>query len=185
MANAVPARRRAFAAGRACSRAALARLGVAAGSLLPDADRIPRWPAGAVGSISHTEDACAAAVAKSCEFLSLGLDLEARRWLPAEVERRVCTADELGESARLSEAKPWTTAIFGAKECFYKCYFPVVRRFLDFSDVHVALDPERSTFSATLVGDGLPGIDGQRSFEGRLVWTEDLVMCGISLARCT
>ncbi|MGB5546088.1 MAG: hypothetical protein WBM74_05910, partial [Polyangiales bacterium] len=66
-----------FTAGRVCSRIALGRLGVAATTPIPRGeDRAPIWPAGFIGSISHTDSWCAAAVARSESVRSIGIDLE-------------------------------------------------------------------------------------------------------------
>ncbi|MBW2215557.1 MAG: hypothetical protein JRF48_14335 [Deltaproteobacteria bacterium] len=55
-----------FTAGRVCSRIALGRLGVAATTpVLRGEDRAPIWPPGFVGTITHTDTWCAAAVART------------------------------------------------------------------------------------------------------------------------
>jgi hypothetical protein len=64
MASAVPRRRAEFAAGRACARAALRRLGINGWPLLVGSKREPLWPAGVVGSITHTDGLVAAAVSR-------------------------------------------------------------------------------------------------------------------------
>src|SRR3569623_1114660 len=53
VAGAVAKRRVEFAAGRACARRALTRLGIRDFVLKNGAARAPRWPRGVVGSISH------------------------------------------------------------------------------------------------------------------------------------
>ena len=63
-----------FTAGRVCSRAALGRFGVAATTpILRAEDRAPIWPKGFVGTITHTDTWCAAAVARSERFRSVGI----------------------------------------------------------------------------------------------------------------
>src|SRR5579862_3760621 len=58
VARAVAKRIHEFAGGRACARAGLAQLGFGLVALPMNADRTPRWPAGAAGSIAHTADFC-------------------------------------------------------------------------------------------------------------------------------
>ena len=47
-----------FASGRYCARQALAKLGVHGFPLLAGEDRVPNWPEGFVGSITHTDGYC-------------------------------------------------------------------------------------------------------------------------------
>src|SRR3954466_8638481 len=63
IASAVEKRRLEFGRGRQCARAALRRLGVPDGPLPSGSQREPLWPAAAIGSITHTEGLCVAAVA--------------------------------------------------------------------------------------------------------------------------
>ena len=74
--RAVEKRRREFAAGRACARRALARLEIADAVLPIGPDRLPAWPAGIVGSITHCAGYCGVAVARRGSILCLGLDAE-------------------------------------------------------------------------------------------------------------
>jgi len=71
-----PARQREFAAGRACARRAMRELGVPGGPVLRGLRRAPLFPDGVVGSITHTNGFCAAAVARSASFAGVGLDAE-------------------------------------------------------------------------------------------------------------
>jgi 4'-phosphopantetheinyl transferase EntD len=50
----------------------------------------------------------------------------------------------------LDPAIPWECVVFSVKEAFYKAWFPLTRRWLDFLDVQVHLDPSRGRFQATL-----------------------------------
>src|SRR5215467_5584138 len=65
--KAVEKRVRAFASGRLCARNLLARFGLHDAVLPAAEDGRPVWPAGFVGSISHTDDLCVAAVARQVE----------------------------------------------------------------------------------------------------------------------
>ena len=55
MVRAVPRRRVEFATGRLCARRAMAALGHARVSIPRAQDRVPIWPDGIVGSITHTD----------------------------------------------------------------------------------------------------------------------------------
>ncbi len=76
IANAVEKRRLEFACGRHFARRALRALGVPDGPLLADVDRMPRWPGGFTGSITHTNHYCAVAVARNTEVAAIGIDVE-------------------------------------------------------------------------------------------------------------
>src|SRR5262245_11502467 len=76
VAKAVRSRRQQFTAGRLLARQAWQRLGQAPVSLLNDAQRVPIWPLGIVGTITHTHIWCAAAVARRGEVTGLGADVE-------------------------------------------------------------------------------------------------------------
>ena len=74
--HAVPGRRLEFAAVRYCARQAMRRIGLPPVPILPDADGVPRWPTGVVGSMTHCAGYRAAAVARSDRLLGIGIDAE-------------------------------------------------------------------------------------------------------------
>jgi 4'-phosphopantetheinyl transferase EntD len=142
VAHAVETRRKQFTAGRILARDAWQRLGVPAQPLLNDEQRVPRWPAGVVGTITHTHGWCAAAVAKSTHFSALGADVEAATPLERGLWERICRPAE----RRLLESSPERAgllgkAFFSAKESIYKALYPSVRVFLDFQSMQIELEP--------------------------------------------
>jgi len=189
VATAVAKRRAEFAAGRACARRALTRLGIGDFVLRNGPDRAPRWPDGVVGSISHAGAVpggfCGAVVARSRDFLTLGLDAEVATAVGPELWPRVMTAGELDwlQDQPVASRPTLAAVLFSAKECFYKARFPVAGQFLDFEDVEVALDPPGSSFEARLTTDGagslgrpmLPGC------KGRYVEVDGFVITGIGV----
>jgi 4'-phosphopantetheinyl transferase EntD len=144
VARALPARRREFATGRACARAALARLGVVAGAILPGEHGEPLWPPGVVGSVSHCAGYRGCAVAPSGRIRALGIDAEPEEPLPDDVLDLVALPFERAQLHRLRAANaavPWDRLLFSAKEAVYKAWFPLVRRWLEFDQVEVTLTP--------------------------------------------
>ena len=120
---------------------ALGRLGVAATTpILRGEDRAPIWPAGFVGSISHTDTWCAAAVARADDLRSIGIDLEPATPLKEALWRRVCTQAERDTLSGLANAGLTGKVLFSAKEAVYKCQYPLTRRFLGFHAVEIELD---------------------------------------------
>lgn len=129
-----------FTAGRVCSRAALARFGVAATTpILRSEDRAPIWPLGFVGSISHTDSWCAAAVARSEAVRAIGIDLEPATPLQEALWRRVCTPNERDWLHDLPEPGLSGKILFSAKESVYKCQYPLTTTFLGFHAVEIEI----------------------------------------------
>lgn len=165
VANAVESRRSEFARGRSCARRALTLLGSEPSPILSDQSRSPIWPAGVVGSITHCRDYCCAALARADRWSSIGIDAEVLHSLEAGVERRIVLPAERRQLDELDPAIPWECVVFSVKEAFYKAWFPLTRRWLDFHDVQVRLDPARGRFEATLLVDE-PSFCSPRPIEG-------------------
>lgn len=163
IARAVESRRREFATGRACARAALARLGRSPAPILPGMRGAPQWPEGVVGSITHCEGYRAAAVALTEDAVSMGVDAEPNATLPDHgMIELIATEGERVRLEGLSTARPevcWDRLLFSAKESVYKTWFPLTRRWLDFESADVVIDADGGTFTARLLVPGLE-IDG-------------------------
>jgi 4'-phosphopantetheinyl transferase EntD len=186
IARAVPRRRREVAAGRTCARRAMARLGREPVPLPADPNRVPRWPPEVVGSITHTREFCAAAVAWRRDLHGLGLDAE-RAIDPSrgDIMRLVATPAEAAWLAGLGDdARPTASAVlFSAKEAFYKCQYPLTREFLDFSALELAVEIARGDLrggdgvlhgvfrAGTRAGRDLPPLGARYVVEGDLVIT--------------
>lgn len=101
-------------------------------------DRSPCWPAGFVGSISHSDNWVLAAAAKSSDYQSLGIDSEimvAER-LAKDLQPNIGTPSEwkLLDDAGIKLTSAFTL-LFSAKESFYKCWYPLKRKFMEHLDV--------------------------------------------------
>jgi 4'-phosphopantetheinyl transferase EntD len=175
------ARRREFALGRACARHALAELGVS-GPVLRGSDRAPIWPPGVVGSLTHCDALCAAAVARCGEVVALGLDAELDAPLGERVGRRVCTPAERSHVASLPGREPgvWEKLVFSAKESFYKAWYPLAHARLGFQDVELRIDPDAFRFCVRLLRDDKPG---PRSARGRFAFAKAHVVTAVTLLR--
>lgn len=166
-------RRREFIHGRSCARLALAGLGYQDCHVPSSSERAPVWPNGVVGSISHCDDAAAAAAAHGVDVDGIGLDLERCDELDRDLLPMICRTEELarieGSDIELMLAK----LIFSAKESVFKCIWPTVRRFVDFPDVEIQLDLDRNTFRARPWVDDLPA-DIFRRLRGQFGETKKL-----------
>jgi len=150
-------RQREFFAGRWCAEQALLCLGAGSTHVGMAEDRAPIWPDGVVGSITHTGDFAAAAVAWAADIAGLGIDSE-RIIGPAAARdiADICMVDEatLFEAPHGRSFCEFCTFVFSAKEAVFKCLFPLTRKFLEFSDVRItSLDWNRKYFAWKTVGE--------------------------------
>jgi 4'-phosphopantetheinyl transferase EntD len=183
--RAVVKRRREFTAGRLAAREALARLGIHDFPLLSGESRLPLWPEGVVGSISHCAGACGVAVAPSSAVRGVGLDLERADTLEPELAQRICREAERARFSGLAARLPgvdFAKLTFCAKESFYKCWYPITGVFLGFHDVDVEFEPEARRFRARLLRADAPSIGGRRELSGRFAIGDGIVASGVSLA---
>ncbi len=155
--RAVPKRRAEFLAGRWAARSALAALGVDA-ERAPgrNQDGSPRWPAQVTGSITHGAERALCAVARTSDVRSLGIDAE-RLMSPAakdELFARICNEDERAVLAAGVTAPEHhlVTFAFSAKESLYKCLYPLIGQFMDFSAARVVAADGRAQ-GERLVGE--------------------------------
>jgi 4'-phosphopantetheinyl transferase EntD len=147
-------RRRDFATGRACAGRALALLGVNGGAIQRGASGEPVWPAGICGSITHCDGCWAAAVARSRDTRSLGLDAERRRVFSDAVRRAVTLPAERDAQQRCDPRVPWDLLLFSAKESVFKAWYPIAGRWLGFHHARVEIDYEHQTFDAFVLAQG-------------------------------
>jgi 4'-phosphopantetheinyl transferase EntD len=167
-----PARRRDFTLGRVCARRALRELGVAAGPILSGTTREPLWPNGVVGSITHCAGYAAAAVARSDELASLGIDAEPHAELPDGVLALVAVEEELDWlRGRAAGGRCWDRILFSAKESVYKAWFPLTHAWLGFHDAAVTFDGAGTFRARVLVDAPVEGFTGRYAVANGLVVT--------------
>jgi 4'-phosphopantetheinyl transferase EntD len=166
--GAIDRRQREFAVARILARQALTELGRPPCALLNGDDRAPIWPEGIVGSITHTREICAVALALRSNVVSVGIDIERDEPLKEELVPAVCRpAETAWLGAQAPGDRGWLgKLVFSVKECAYKVQYPISRTFLDFSAMEVGVDLAaqrwRATFTepagtAFTIGDTLAG----------------------------
>jgi 4'-phosphopantetheinyl transferase EntD len=110
-----------------------------------------------VGSITHTGDFAAAAVAWAADIVGLGIDSEQIIDPAIALDiAAICMVDEatLFRPAQGRSSCEFHTFVFSAKEAVFKCLFPLTRKFLEFSDVRItSLDWGRGYFAWTAVSE--------------------------------
>jgi 4'-phosphopantetheinyl transferase EntD len=187
IAHAVEGRRREFITARRCARQALGLLGFAPAAIRPGPRREPLWPAGAVGSLTHCAGYRAAAVARSADLSSVGIDAEPHGPLPDGVLESVVAPGDLETLRRATEGDPalhWDRLLFSAKESVYKAWFPLTGRWLGFDDARLDLDPAAGTFTAHLLvpGDRLDGAPPLTALSGSFLVDRGLVLTAVVIA---
>jgi 4'-phosphopantetheinyl transferase EntD len=149
---AVAKRRDEFATVRGCARRALRQLGLSRPAMVPDRGGEPPWPEGIVGSMTHTDGYCAAAVAQRLRVRSLGIDAEQNAPLPEDVLALIAGTAERARLDALASEHPgvaWDRLLFSAKESVYKTWYPVIGTSLGFDDVDLRLGVD-GTFTVEL-----------------------------------
>jgi 4'-phosphopantetheinyl transferase EntD len=186
VAKAVDKRRREFTTGRSCARSALRGLGVAPAPILTGERGAPQWPPGIVGSITHCAGYRAAAVARTGDIVTIGLDAEPEDRLPDGVLDVISLAGERARLRDLAATAPgicWDRVLFSAKEAVYKAWFPLTRRWLGFDQADITIGAVAGTFSARLLVRG-PTADGRplTGFTGRWLARRGLVLTAIAVS---
>ena len=185
MSGCVEKRRRELAASRQCARKALATLGISEFPLLLGPDRSPIWPPGVVGAITHTNGIpggyCGVALADRRFFSGLGVDAEPRRPLPTDVWSTIL--DETEHLTALAANEPGIQArlVFSAKETTYKALYPALKRFLEFSDVHIETHCDSRVFRASLAGNASAALPDLGPLFGSLLVDDELIVTAMKL----
>jgi 4'-phosphopantetheinyl transferase EntD len=147
VARSLPARRAEFVAGRWCAHTALRNIGLPAASLPPGPLRAPKWPDGALGSITHEQGLCVAVAGRAGRCLGIGIDLcdTSRQQRFQGLEASVLAAGEPLPPGGLPQA-------FGAKEAVIKAVSRSVGHFLDLRDIVIRWRRGQDIFEAEVTG---------------------------------
>lgn len=178
----VAKRRQEFTAGRLAARAAMRAMGLGAQPVLMGEDRAPVWPQGIVGSISHNDSSCLAVVARNSDVAALGLDIEENQPLPEGVSNKICRAEELHwlQTPAARTVENAETLIFSAKECAYKCQYPISKTIFGFDTLSIEIDPVQNQFSARFTKDVAPFAAGQ-TLNGAYFITQTTILTVMAL----
>jgi 4'-phosphopantetheinyl transferase EntD len=183
IASAGPKRQAEFVAGRAAIRQAMQTLGTAPCGVPAGPDRAPIWPIGLVGSLSHCDTACVAAMGRSQRLRAIGVDIEECIGLPPDLIPTVCSlAERAWLSTQPEDRRPHLARlIFCAKQCGYKCQYPVTRIPLDFDGFEITPDLDTGQFEATFTRD-VGCFTAGTCLPGRFAITDGVIACGMVLA---
>jgi 4'-phosphopantetheinyl transferase EntD len=181
-------RQREFRAGRHCARAALKLAGHSSETaIMRGARGEPLWPAGYCGSITHSGDACVAAVAEQTKVLALGIDIERHRTLKPGIVEKIATDAEREQLQKMHLAQAetaWATVLFSIKECVHKVYYPLNHHQLGFHDVCVMLDTANKSFRVKIENPAQEAVVGLTELRGQFATSKDYVMACITVPVC-
>lgn len=129
-----------FNTGRYCARQALNNLNIFHVSIRKGPDGEPVWPAGIVGSISHSKHLAGAVVARADKLLSIGMDIETIGDITPQIWDTVFveTEQQFLKNFKGDDLALYSTLLFSGKESFYKLQHPLTKTFLDFTDVEIS-----------------------------------------------
>jgi len=163
VAQAGQVRRRDFALGRFCARAALTPLGFGQ-AVIPKAEAgAPVWPHGVLGSITHTKAYAAALAGRSQDFRFIGMDAERVGGIGQELWPRLFSGAEREQLSPAKDKSLKATLLFSAKEACYKAW--QLKAPPAFRDIHIALEQE-----------GFVGAHAGQILKGRYAVEGDLVL---------
>ncbi len=136
MPNCTHAVRNRAAAARLAARNLLSGAGFPEWNMPRKPGNAPDWPVGWTGSIAHSHDYAAAAIARCDKIAGVGVDVEPAEPLPVELRDTVIVPGDMTGSYRDDISG---RILFCAKEASYKAVYPTDSRFLEFNDVIVDL----------------------------------------------
>lgn len=182
--GAVGSRRAEFTTARHCARSALRGLGIEPVPILSGPKREPLWPEGITGSITHCAGYRAAAVARTSDFVTIGLDAKPNLPTPEgvlDLIARPAELDRFPADGATGEPVCWDRLLFSAKESVYKAWYPIMKTWLGFEEAEVTIDPA-GTFSAWLLV-GQPRARGRAltGFDGRWLVRDGILVTAIAL----
>jgi len=182
--HAVEARHQEFSAGRMCARQALKHLGCFAGPLRKLPNRSISWPEGIIGTVSHNEIWCGAAVARRCDVAGIGLDIETVTRIGEKLWRRILTTEERTWLNRqpAAESQQWAALIFSAKEAVYKCIAALVPQRIEFMDAVIVPDLQEGVFEVLLKKPIAGYMPQELQLQGRFFFFAGAVFTGLTFA---
>lgn len=176
-------RKKEFALGRWCARQAMSAFNRAQEPLLIGPSRAPIWPQGLLGSITHCEGYCAAAIVEKKNSIAIGIDAEPWINFPLDIRDHIATEQELSHSAfgRFDDQKR-LAVLFSAKESIFKALNPLTGIFFDFLSTSLVVDVAAGIFSFESLS--VPEIQPySNSLVGRFLTSDNLVISSAYVPR--
>ena len=177
IAKSVEKRRREFVTVCACARAGLRIMGVEPIPILHYSQGCPIWPSGFVGSMAHCRDFRAAAVARSANFEAIGIYAEPHEPLTSSLINAIAMPTEIHLFPSITKIGIASERLlYCTKEAVYKPWHPITKHYLDFTDVAINLNPNR-TFTGSGTNDSDAGLLARTS--GRRAASKGIVLASV------
>lgn len=141
MRNSINKRKIEFLLGRYCAQKSLFNLGIQVGFLDRNENRVPIWPNGYTGSISHSNEHFIAVSSSTTNYSGLGVDIEkfiSQKYF-LSISNFILNYDEKNLMKEIDSNKKmlFLTLFFSAKESFYKLFFQQTSIKLDFTAISI------------------------------------------------
>ena len=165
-----------YLAGRYCAAKTLSALGVTDTDVQSGENRVPYWPQGAIGSISHTAGRAVAVASLENNYTGLGIDCEMliRPDVAERIYNTIAVPSETALFKQLNWSKEWfLTLIFSAKESLYKALYPTVGVFFGFDSAEI-LHIGNGKYTIALTRDLNKKWRAGQQFEGRYLIDDKL-----------
>lgn len=176
-------RQREFSSGRWCARRAMRSHGLPDFPILSGPAREPRWPAGVIGTISHSSKWSISAIASGDKIAGLGVDVESLEQTSPLPQEMLFTQRE--QDWLLSQPEDdqhrLQLLLFSAKESFYKAIFPIIGEYIDYLSAEVEIDSGTRSFQITSDLAVLKSQLGQFHCQGRYLYCDGHVWTGVAL----
>ena len=166
-----PRRSQEFSSGRYAAHLAQKAIGLKPMEILSEG-RVPIWPKGQVGAITHGAKYAGAIV--SSELKGVGLDFELIGRIQSKLYEKLFTGFEKNWLSQQTRQEA-STIMFSAKESVYKSIYPILNRYVGFQEVEIDLDWASSAFAVRYRADDMSEIS---KCETRGFWSvsEDYVL---------
>ena len=148
-----PQRKSEYSSGRRVAHEALKLLAGAPAAVARNG-RLPEWPAGYRGTISHSREIAIAMVASTSDCHGVGLDVVKKNAVSAKVAARIMLTEEIVPPSSGFNDADWRAIVFSAKESVYKAVHPEIGEFLEFRDVEIKMNESDRSFTASTVEKG-------------------------------
>lgn len=155
--NAVPKRLNEFYVGRILAHAILQQHFDCSDSITSMSERLPIWPKGFKGSISHSNNKLVVAVSAQADYLGIDIEHIVDESFAKDSAALILTQSEqalwqTGQIQGLSFCE-YLALIFSLKESLYKAVYPVVQSYIDFLEAsveHIDIENQAVTLSFCL-----------------------------------
>jgi 4'-phosphopantetheinyl transferase EntD len=181
--NSVNKRKAEYLAGRVMAMKGLELLGSSELQVNIGKHRAPLWPAGYLGSITHTSQKVIAVVARKKQYNYIGIDCENifGQDVFGEIKGMIVNLAEVAYLSRVDVPMvKLMTLVFSAKETFFKAVYPYVLHYFDFDAVEIIeISLEKQTFTLMICKDLTPFLKRKMEFDGIFIFDSNTVLTAI------